>query len=439
MRVLGIGDTCDLGALYLRLVQEGHEVRVSIANPLCHGILAGLVARTDDWHRELDWVRGGGRDGILLFENVAKERGALQDALRRDGYQVIGGSAYGDRLENDRAHAMEVLAGVGLSIAPVFPFSDRRAALTFLDRHPARYVLKFNGPDAAIYNYVGRLADGRDVRAYLAGLSAPEIDSASLILMEFVEGVEIGVGAYFDGEKFIEPACLDWEHKRFFPGDLGELTGEMGTVVTFERTRTFFARTLARIAPLLRASGHCGYVNLNTIVNESGIWPLEFTCRFGYPGFAILTPLQQVPWGELLAGMTRKSLLALEARSGFCVGIVLTMPPFPYPRPQVQEPLGLPVLFDGELTVEDRANLHYCELGLENGVLVTAGIYGWAMVVTGTGETVAAAQRRANALADRVLIPNVRYRRDIGQRLIAGEFARVEALGLLEPVPIGSL
>jgi phosphoribosylamine--glycine ligase len=115
------------------------------------------------------------------------------------------------------------------------------------------------------------------------------------------------------------------------------------------------------------------------------------------------------------------------------------MPPFPYPRPQVQEPLGLPVLFDGELTVEDRANLHYCELGLENGVLVTAGIYGWAMVVTGTGETVAAAQRRANALADRVLIPNVRYRRDIGQRLIAGEFARVEALGLLEPVPIGSL
>ena len=78
--------------------------------------------------------------------------------------------------------------------------------------------------------------------------------------------------------------------------------------------------------------------------------------------------------------------------------------------------MGLPVLFDGELTAADRANLHYCELGLESGELVTSGIYGWAMVVTGVGDSIASAQQRANSLADRVLIPNVRYRRDIGER-----------------------
>jgi hypothetical protein len=36
-------------------------------------------------------------------------------------------------------------------------------------------------------------------------------------------------------------------------------------------------------------------------------------------------------------------------------------------------------------------------------------------------------------LADRVLVPNIRYRRDIGDRLMAGEFARVESLELLDP------
>jgi phosphoribosylamine---glycine ligase len=433
MRFLGIGDYCDLGALYVRLVEEGHEVKVHIDNPLCRDTLAGLVERAPDWRDELGWISGAGGDGIILFENVAKERGALADRLRREGFAVIGGSAYGDRLENDRAYAQQVLQAAGLSIARTWEFAERAAALDFLDRHPGRYALKFNGPDAAIDNYVGRLDDGRDVRAFLARLDHAETLAASLVLMEYIDGVEMGVGAYFDGDKFLEPACLDWEHKRFFPGDLGELTGEMGTVVTYRRSHRFFARTLGRVEKLLRDNGHCGYVNLNTIVNEDGIWPLEFTCRFGYPGFAILTPLQKTPWGELLAALVDKSATAFETHPGFSVGSVLTTPPFPYPRPLVQEPVGLPVVFAGELSQDDRRNMHYCELGLDRGQLVTTGIYGWAMVVTGVGDTIASAQGRANALADRVLIPNVRYRRDIGARLIERDYARLETLDVFDP------
>src|SRR4029078_6907856 len=109
---------------------------------------------------------------------------------------------------------------------------------------------------------------------------------------EDVPGVEVGLGSFCNGREFLQPASLDWEHKRFFPGNLGELTGEMGTVVTYSRSNRFFNLTLRRVRNNLRQNGYCGYINLNTILNESGIWPLEFPCRFGYPGFAILQVLQ---------------------------------------------------------------------------------------------------------------------------------------------------
>jgi phosphoribosylamine---glycine ligase len=433
MRFLGIGDSCDLGALYLRLVEGGHEVKISIAEPLAQGTLAGLVPHAEDWRAELDWIRAAGDDGIIVFENVAQGRGALQDDLRRDGFHVIGGSAFGDRLENDRAFGQGVLAELGFPTARVWEFERQGEADRFLADRPGRYVLKFNGPGfASSDNYVGRLEDGRDVRAVLAAKLRRRGEApSSFILMEHVEGVEMGVGAYFDGERFLTPACLDWEHKRFFPGDQGELTGEMGTVVTCDRSRRFFARTLASMAPLLAEHRHVGYINLNTIVNEEGIWPLEFCGRFGYPGFAILDPLQETSWAELFRIMALRSAPSFRARPGMSVGIVLTTPPFPYTRKDVAEPLGLPVLFEGVLDEEDRAHLHYGEVGLEGGELVTSGLYGWTMVVTGVGPTIASAKEKAYCLADRVFVPNVRYRRDIGDKLIAGDFARLEALGLL--------
>ena len=429
MRFLGVTETCDLGSLYMRLLAEGHEVKVFVEDEGARGTMAGLVPRTEDWRSELEWV---GRDGIILFEAVSEGFGALQDRLRAEGYQVIGGSAFGDRLENDRAYAQELLAGLGLRIAAVREFDDAAGGDSFLAANPGRYVLKFSGPHrASSDNYVGQLPDGGDVRAMLAArFRALGGGPAPYILMEHVEGVEMGVGAYFDGEKFLMPACLDWEHKRFFAGDMGELTGEMGTVATFDRSRKFFDLTLARMAPLLREHGHIGYVNLNTIVNAEGIWPLEFTCRFGYPGFAVLAPLQAIGWAELLKSMARRSSASFETRPGFSVGIVLTTPPFPYTRKQVAEPVGLPVILTRSRSVGDLFNMHYGEVGLEGEQLVTSGLYGWTMVVTGTGPDIAVARSAAYDLAGRVFVPGLRYRLDIGDRLIARDYEAVAGLGL---------
>ena len=62
-----------------------------------------------------------------------------------------------------------------------------------------------------------------------------------------------------------------------------------------------------------------------------------------------------------------------------------------------------------------------------------AALYGWTMVVTGTGaDDSGSASSGPTASRIACVIPNVRYRRDIGDRLMAGDFERVEALGFLD-------
>lgn len=431
MRFLGVTETCDLASLYMSLQREGHLVKICISEPEARGTLAGLIEQVADWRSALQWLRED--EGAILFESVSEGHGALQDQLRAQGYRVVGGSAFGDRLENDRAYAQRLLAEHGFQTAAIHEFHDWEAADAFVAAHPKRYVLKSSGSEhEASDTYVGELSDGGDIRAVLAARArdhkAPE---AGLILMDHITGIEVGIGAYFNGETFLQPACLDWEHKHFFAGDMGEMTGEMGTVVTFERSEKLFALTLGRLAPLFRQAGHVGYVNINTIVNEKGVWPLEFTCRFGYPGYAILDPLQETRWADLFRIMTDRTANTFSALPGFSAGILLTTPPFPYSRKQVAELVGLPISFDS-FSPEDFRHVHYGEVGERAGLLVTSGLYGWSLVVTGTGGTIEDAIARAYERAGRVHIPRVRYRLDIGQRLLTGDYAAMDALGYFE-------
>jgi phosphoribosylamine--glycine ligase len=433
MRFLGVGDHVSLGDMYLRLQDDGHEVRVFAADAEQRDIMGGMVSHVADWRAELPWVRAAGADGVILFETA--EQGGVQDELRAAGYQVVGNSAFGARLEEDRVFGQRVLAECGLATAAMHRFTSFEAGAAFVRRAPGRYVLKMNGGGFASFrNYVGEMEDGADIAAMLRtqGRRWPYDHAPDFVLMEHVRGVEMGVGAYFNGEEFLEPACLDWEHKRFFNGDLGELTGEMGTLVTYEGAGRFMRATLGLLAPRLAAGGYVGYINLNTIVNERGVWPLELTTRFGYPGYAILAELQCAGWAELFRAMVTRSSTRLAVRPGYAVGVVLTVPPFPYSADYGRLSRGAPVVFDAGMTPHERARLHLGEVAMEGGQLVTSGSVGYVMVATGTGATVPAAQRAAYDLARRVHVPNVRYRTDIGDRFAREDEATLRALGWLD-------
>ncbi len=435
MRVLGIGDYNDFGSLYLRLAGEGHDVRVHVREKGSRDVLAGMLTFVNSWKAQLPWIREAGADGLILFEETG--HGALQDQLRREGFLVVGGSEYGDTLEADRALGQAIVREAGLLTAASHAFTSFDDAIAFIGAQPGRYVLKFNGGFlTSDQNYVGMRDDGVDVisalRFHARTWEADWGVTPEFILMDHVKGVETGLGAFFNGTEFIGPVNLDWEYKRFCAGDLGELTGEMGTVVTYRGGDKLFAATLAKVAPMLRAAKHVGYVNLNTIINADGIWPLEFTMRFGYPGFAILSVLMAEGCGTVLQRIAAGSAQPVATHDGYAIGVCITVPPFPYHHGYEELSKGMPVCLPADLTDGEKLNLHYGEVAMVDGQLVTAGQIGLVMVVTGRGPTIEAAQHAVYALAGKVAIPNVRYRKDIGDSLRTAGYAELARLGWVE-------
>jgi phosphoribosylamine--glycine ligase len=432
MRFLGIGESNDLAAMYHGLAARGHEVRVFIEDPACSDVFAGMLDIVGDWRAELGWLRAADDQGIALFESAV--RGEEQDALRREGFQVIGGSAFGDRLEADREFGQGVLRDAGLRTASSQRFTDYEAAIDFLRRARGRHVLKFNGANSPrTRNYIGQMEGGDDVLSLLSMFRdhASSAERPDFVLMEYLQGVEVGVGAYFNGTNFLDTACIDFEHKRFFPGELGELTGEMGTIVSYRGARRLFDATLAPLADLLHESGYCGYINLNLIANEAGLWPLEFTSRFGYPGFAICQSLHHQPWDEIFVQLLRKSSLQLATRPGFAAGVVLTVPPFPYRQGYAELSKGEPICFQPGTSEQDRAALHFAEVAQIGRHLVTSGATGYIGVATGIGSTVPAASEEAYRIARKVVVPNLRYRSDIGERVARHDWEKLRTLGWL--------
>ncbi len=160
MKVLFISSRNTI-APYLACVinQEGHDVKLYLADRGCQDDFVNMVTKTDDWKKELRWV-GKGPDGLIVFDDIGY--GKEQDRLRKAGYSVFGGSAAADRLEADRAFGQKIFRECGMKIVPIKNFNGPASALRFMKKHKAPWVIKQNGNAHKNVNYVAHFSDGRD-------------------------------------------------------------------------------------------------------------------------------------------------------------------------------------------------------------------------------------------------------------------------------------
>jgi phosphoribosylamine--glycine ligase len=413
-----------------QVAKEGHEVRYYIEAASDQEIGDGFIPKTDDWRAEVDWADVIVFDDIWIGNEVGT--GALAEELRADGHAVVGGTPNTDRLEDDRGYAMDVLEAHGVDVLPHRVFHDFDAGIQHVKDNPGPYVIKPLGEVQNVKRllYVGREDDGSDVvdvlRAYRKAWGHR---MKGFQLQRRVEGVEIAVCGFFNGDRFVDPVNINFEHKKLFPGNIGPSTGEMGTSMFWTDRNRVFNQTLGRLEDWLADEGYVGSIDINSIVNASGVYPLEFTPRFGYPTIALQEEGMTSSTGEFFYRLANGEDPGLRVHQGYQIAVRVVLPPFPFDDEKTfdENSRNAAIVFE----TDDREGIHLEDAKLVDGQWRVAGESGMPLVVTGKGETMDAAREQAYDRIDDVIIPNLYYRDDIGERWVDGDADRLQAWGYL--------
>jgi phosphoribosylamine--glycine ligase len=395
-----------------QVAKEGHEVKYFIEDKEEDDIADGFVPKTKNWQKDVAWA------DVIVFDDVLGQ-GTLAEELRKKGKKVIGGTAYTDALEDDRSFGQTELKKYGVKIIPFWEFSDFDKAIAFVKENPDEYVIKPSGEAQNIKRllFVGMEKDGNDVVRVLSSYKKVWSEEVKVFQLQkkITSGVEIAIGAFFNGNKFIFPLNINFEHKKLFPGNLGPATGEMGTSTFWTDANKLFNETLKKMESKLAEENYVGYIDINCIVNGQGIYPLEFTSRFGYPIISIQQDSILSPIGEFLHALANGVDYQLKVKKGFQIGVRIVVPPYPFrdTKTFASYSKGATVVFKKPNTLE---GIHIEDVKIVNGEWVVTGSAGVALIVVGSGLTMKEAQKQVYSRIENILIPNMYYRKDIGDR-----------------------
>lgn len=421
MKILVVDNEAGNGQLsfIMRAQDDGHTVRWYFSKPLdwkAKPVGKGIATIVADWRDHVRWA-----DLIVLGDNT--KHLDQMDALRRQGRKIIGATQASAAWELDRTVGQQIFRKHGIPVPAYREFSNYDQAIAYVKREGRPFVSKPNGDtDDKALSYVAK--SPADMIYQLQKWKGGHKHKDAFILQEKVSGVEMAVGAWVGSNGFTAGWLENFETKKLFAGDLGPNTGEMGTTIKHVGRSRLAEKVLKPLEDAIVATGHTGYVDVNTIVDEDGTpWPLEFTMRFGYPTWPIQQALIDGDIAEWLMDLTDGRDAKPWSRET-AVGVVMATGSFPHGRIPHADIVGIPI-YGAEDVLDD---LHFAEVQLGKAPLdvggkvvdspcfLTAGDY--ILTATGRGASVVEARYRAYSVLGKLSLPSSPFwRNDIGLKL----------------------
>ncbi len=343
----------------------------------------------------------------------------IVDLFHLEGLRIFGPTAGAARLEASKAFSKEFMEAAGIPTAAYQSFTDYHEAMAYLATvHPdGQVVIKASGLAAGKGVMVcSGLGQAQTAVALILQDHAFGAAGDEIIIEERLSGPELSIIAFSDG-KTVAPLLPARDHKRAFDRDDGPNTGGMGAYAPVpEITPAFVQEVVDQILqPTITGMadhGHpyVGVIYAGLMLTADGPRVLEFNCRFGDPEAQVLLPLLKTDLITIVEACLRGELenLPLETHAGACATVVMAAPGYPGSYPTGMPISGIPAAVQSEGTVVFQAGT-----ALANGRLVTSG--GRVLSVSGLGDSLPAAVKRAYAGVEKITFDGAHFRTDIGR------------------------
>ncbi len=341
----------------------------------------------------------------------------LVNRLNDVGIPCFGPTKEAAIIEGSKAFSKELMKKYDIPTARYEVFTDVESASKYIDKIGAPIVVKADGLALGKGVIIAQTVEEAKVavKDMIEGGKFGK-SGASVVIEEFLEGPEISVLAFCDGET-VKPMVSSMDHKRALDNDQGLNTGGMGTIApnpfyTKEREKECMEKIFLPTVRAMKKEGRefkgCLYFGL--MATKDGVKVIEYNCRFGDPETQVVLPLLKSDLLTIMQATTFGTLkdTEVEFSDGACACVVMASKGYPESYQKGFE-ITVDDNFDGELFVAGAK--------LENGKLLTNG--GRVLGVVSTGKSLDSAIKTAYENVTKVHFDNAYYRKDIGKRALS--------------------
>ncbi len=341
----------------------------------------------------------------------------MVDALEAAGIPAFGPRANAAIIEGSKAFSKELMKKYHIPTAQYEIFTDKAAALSYVEAQGAPIVVKCDGLALGKGVVVAQTVE----EAKAAVISMMENKTfgeagAKVVIEECMTGPEVTVLAFTDG-KTILPMPSSQDHKRAYDGDKGPNTGGMGAISPCPNYTPQLAKTCMDtiFLPTVQALNDLGrtfqgVIYFGMMLTPQGPKVVEYNARFGDPECQAVLSLLETDLLDILLACVQGTLDQVEVKfqdAASCC-LVLASGGYPLSYEKGKEITGLDRV--------ENALVFHAGTKKQDGKFLTNG--GRVLGVTAVAPTLRQAVDRAYQAAEPVSFEKIHFRRDIGYHIL---------------------